>query len=190
MRSRDVNKALKDWKDLKRTVALLDPHMGELLVRGLFGQGHRWELPDAEPEIGTVSTSTYSRKGGFNHWRDLTGEEAIREPEERDKVERVVIALAESIHHSLNLAKVLAQVAPEVCDFPKELVGRKGRTIPFCQACGAPCFGGARHGFDNKCRMRWERAGRPDRVEFIALMKSGTYNDVMMRRKLTRRLNT
>ena len=37
-----------------------------------------------------------------------------------------------------------------------------------CVACGQPILGRSVSGMDDKCRMRWMRAGKPDRGEWIA----------------------
>lgn len=45
-----------------------------------------------------------------------------------------------------------------------------------CEACGDWCSGAAndrlRSGFDDKCRKRWERYGRPDRGMFVAQVRT------------------
>lgn len=65
-------------------------------------------------------------------------------------------------HYSIavNILKHLATVHPD--PFVRQTV------LVDCVACGEPILGRNVSGMDDKCRMRWVRAGKPDRNEWIA----------------------
>ena len=157
MDRREQNQAARDWIALKDAVDTLDPIITTVLLRGTYDSGIRRSWPDIEPGDSEKPP-----------WADETGETAIRQAVQYDAVERSIAALAAAVHRALNIAKSILDIEPEM-DMTN--VGRPVRVDPACLACGDPCVGGARNGFDNKCRMRWHRAGRPDRGEFIALVQ-------------------
>lgn len=156
MRRRDQNQAAREWSELKTALGMLDPIVTTVLLRGTHDAGIRRSIPssDDDPE----------RKTPPPTWADPTGEAAIRE-EFGDDVEKSIVALAAAVHRALNIAKVITSITPA------DVVERASRTVPDCMACGDPCYGGVRNGFDEKCRKRWDRAGRPDRGEFMFMIK-------------------
>ena len=156
MRRRDQNQAAREWSELKTAFEMLDPIVTTVLLRGTHDSGIRRALPNAEP--GDSETPP---------WNDETGETAIRQPQ-GDAVEKSIVALAAAVHRALNIAKAIIEITPED---GLAVVDRSVKSVPDCLACGDPCYEGVRHGFDDKCRKRWNRAGKPDRGEFIALVK-------------------
>ena len=159
MRRRDQNQAAREWSELKTALGMLDPIVTTVLLRGTHDAGIRRSIPssDDDPE----------RKTPPPTWADPTGEAAIRE-EFGDDVEKSIVALAAAVHRALNIAKAIIEITPED---GLAVVDRSVKSVPDCLACGDPCYEGVRHGFDDKCRKRWNRAGKPDRGEFIALVK-------------------
>jgi len=154
VRRRDQNQARKDWDDLKDVIAELDPMITEVLLRA-SQLPRRKRMPDGSPEVGTPSPP----------WSDPTGEEAVSQSQHHDSVEMSINTLTNMLRRALNTAKVIKAITPA------DVRDRASRSIPECLACGDPCFGGVRNGFDEKCGRRWDRAGRPDRGEFIAMVK-------------------
>ena len=157
MRRREQNQAARDWIALKDAVASLDPIITTVLLRGTYDSGIRRSLPDVEPGD--------SEKPA---WADETGETAIRQAVQYDAVEKSVVAMAAAINRALHIAESIVAITPEM-DMTN--IGRTVLVVPDCLACGVPCKGGVRHGFDDKCRKRWDRAGRPDRGEFISMVQ-------------------
>ena len=155
MRRRDQNQGRRDYDEFRQAIEMLDPIITTVLLRGTHDSGIRRALPDVEP--GDSETPP---------WNDETGETAIRQPQ-GDTVEKRIEALVALVHNALNIAKGIIEITSE----DDLITGNVAvKSVPDCPACGDPCYGGVRNGFDDKCRKRWDRMGRPDRGEFIALV--------------------
>ena len=141
---------------MKDAIAELDPVITTVLLRGTHDSGVRRSLPDVD--AGDSETPP---------WNDETGETAIRKPI-GDAVEKSITALATAVHRALNIAKAIIAIKAEDDLITTNVAVKE---VPACLACGDLCYGGVRHGFDDKCRKRWDRAGRPDRGEFTALVQ-------------------
>ena len=156
MKKLDQIQALRDLEEL---ILIIDEDFGdaarEAILRGLHSSGQRVHK---KGEFGEMEGMP-----GLHH-SDPTGEEAIWD-ERSDRVEKLIVGLARNIRNSLTTAKW-------ICDLSStDVVERAKRTIPDCMACGDPCIGGVRGGFDWKCYKKWLRTGRPDRNYFIAITK-------------------
>jgi hypothetical protein len=153
---KEQNRAKQAWDDLKVAIDRLDPFVTTVLLRATYSHGMRKDvkIPKGQREHGTPPPA----------WNDPTGETAIRH-EDHDAGELMIVAMADNIHRALNIAQSVIAITPV------DVAERAERTVPDCLACGDPCHGGVRKGFDDKCRKRWERIGRPERGEFIAMVR-------------------
>jgi hypothetical protein len=151
LKRKEQNQARREFTELQAAFDELAPLVTRVLLRGTFDSGRRKSLKIKDDP-------------GPPAYADETGEDAISTPY-ADAVEGYVKAMASHIHEALNNAKSVLEIAPA------DVAERALQTVPPCMACGDPCHGGVRSGFDDKCRKRYERAGHPDRAEFIAMVK-------------------
>ncbi len=151
MNRREQNRALKDWGELKRLIAVLDPLVVEVLRRGTFSSGEFDDIKQSanDPERGTQATS----------YADPTGEEAIKR-ERSDRVEIAVTAIAKNVALSVSFAKWILQGVPETTD---EAIRRE---IPSCAGCDRPVFGRVKAGYHQECYDRKRYLKIADRAEF------------------------
>lgn len=151
MDKRKQNKALRQFEQLLKDLAALEPLIVPVLLRSSQDSGVRKfkVVRGKDAEVGTPPPS----------YADPTGESGIREGF-IDAVEAKVCAIAKYIELSLNLARnVLTVTPPDVAE-------RAKREIPDCLACGDPVSGRLKSGYDEKCYKAWQRAGYPDRPTF------------------------
>lgn len=156
MNRRQQNRALKDWGELKKLVAALDPLVAPVLARGTFDSGERRDVKfepsekfRRDPEDGTQRPS----------YDDETGETAIRR-EVADRVERAVQAIVHNVGLSLSFAKWILEKVPDTNDEALR------RAIPDCDGCGQPIFGRVISGYDRECYDRKRYLKIADRSEF------------------------
>lgn len=158
MGRKETNDALLDLEDLVASICEFEEMVRPVLLRGRFDSGQRVHRKGEYGEMdGTPST----------HYSDPTGEDAVFWHDWKvDATAKTVRAMCDALHKWRTMAKWLTDELRDV-----DVAKRAKRTIPDCMACGDPCFGGVRGGFDDKCRKRWEEIGRPDRLKFIAMVK-------------------
>lgn len=162
-RRQQQNRALRDVQIIADLMPELLKEATHVILRNDFTSGERMHQRD---ELG-ASKSTHSDMTGTPqpHYGDPTGEEACWD-EKPDRTGIAISELCERLTQCLNSALEIHKLSNT------DVRIRAARTIPDCLACGDPCLDGVRSGFDNKCRMRWDRLGRPDRYEFIAMIKA------------------
>ncbi len=149
------NRALKDLQDLVAVIQDFEEDVRHVLMRDQFSSGQlmvQWDRDDPEaappPQHG-----------------DPTGEAAIWE-ERADNIGKTISKMASSLAQWHSMAKWVKDLSSV------DVEARAKRTVPDCLACGDPCVSKVRSGFDDKCYMRFVRSGRPDRNQFIALVKA------------------
>ena len=151
------NKDFTTWEELKHLIELLDPLVLPVLARVTEDANLHMpvKIKRKDPEWGA----------GQTHYHDPTGEAAMNY-RVAESVAVSVDAMAEHVLYALNTARVILAIAPS------DVGERAKRSIPDCLACGDPCPGKMRGGFDDKCYTRWLREGRPDRFKFISETKN------------------
>jgi hypothetical protein len=152
---RRQNEALKDIKDLPHLVEALTIHAPQVIVRGQYGSGSFTQPRTKGDREDHTPAPPYS---------DPTGEEAISE-ERSDRVSQSVEAIVGHLQSAVALSKQVLAITPA------DTAERALRNVPSCLACGDPCYGRVRSGYDDKCYTRWLRAGRPDRGEFAMTVR-------------------
>ena len=132
-----------------------------VLVRNRYSSGqrvhHRGELAEME---GTPPP----------HYSDPTGDAAVWNEELPDGIGKTLRGLARVLAGSAELTRWLIDLAST------DVVKRAERSIPRCLACNDECYGRVYAGLDPKCYSRWIRAGRPDRMKFIAEIQAELEN--------------
>lgn len=159
MERREQSQAMRDAEDLGLIVDDLVVAAQEVFVRNRFSSGEKVRPKKKEKDFGDLTPPPA--------YADPTGEGAILnyDGERVDGIEVEIKALATTIRNALVSARRMVDMANE------DVSVRAMRTVPDCLACGDPCHGRIRSGFDEKCYKRWIRAQRPDRVLFITGVK-------------------
>lgn len=151
------NQALKDLQELIVTVGDFEEDVRHVLMRDHFSSGRRLHTKGELGEMeGTPPPYT----------SDPTGEDACWEERHDDDIGKTISKMATGLRQWLTMAQWIRDLSSV------DVVARAQRTVPDCLACGDPCLDGVRSGFDQKCYKRFTRAGRPDRVVFIAGIKA------------------
>ena len=158
MKRSEQNQALRDLDALVEMVSSDDfrDTMRHVIMRGRFSSGQRLQQ---KGELGEMAGTPAPAVG------DPTGEEACW-GEVPDPTGKTIMKMADSLNKWLSMAKWIQNLSST------DVAERAEKSIPDCLACGDPCLSGVRSGFDDKCRKRWDRLGRPDRNQFIALVKA------------------
>lgn len=155
MDRKSQNNTLSEFNELENRLIALRPLILEVLVRATGDSGLRRNVGKrGDLESGTPPP----------YYADPTGEIAMRR-QFADSLELKIRSMSEHLHYALNLAKNILDITPP------DVAERAKREVPDCMACGDPCHGRVRSGFDDKCYTRWLRAGRPDRAAFISHIK-------------------
>lgn len=151
----DVNRAVRQLEELVPDIIEFGSEARLAVIRNRWSSGQRTHQRGELAEMtGTPGT----------HYSDPTGEDAVFE-EVKDGVGSTIADLCSTIRNAHAITKWLLKLSST------DVVERAERSIPDCMACGEPCLTGVRSGFDDRCRKRWERLGRPDRNQFIAMVK-------------------
>ena len=165
MERSEQNQALRDLDELVDLLTKLSEFHGNIrtvVMRSRFGSGERHHRAgELAAKLSTHEDMTGTPGPAQS---DTTGEDACWD-ERRDKTSNSIAKLKDTL---LN-AKATAEIILDLSNIDVER--RAKRTVPDCLACGDPCHGGVRNGFDDKCRKRWDRMGRPDRGTFVYLVK-------------------
>jgi len=155
MDRKQQNQALSDLDEFVVFVARIGERRNDLeqiILRGRFTSGMRRRRRGDFGEMEGTPAPYYA---------DPTGEEAI--------FDELADYTSKQIHTAVVAIKKITSVCKDLLDLSKvDVRERAERTIPDCLACGDPCVNRVIAGFDDKCYKRWQRAGRPDRAEFIA----------------------
>lgn len=150
---RAQNQALRDFEQLKRLVAALDPIVTPVLLKASFGTGVRKaKSTPRDRERGTPPPD----------YADPTGEVAVAE-EVRDRVATAITAITKHVTEAVNLARWVQEDVPNT---NSEAIKRE---IPNCQACDRAVFGRVKSGYCQECYDRKRYLQVADRAEFRKL---------------------
>ena len=161
-RRQEQNKALRDVEALAGLMPQLLKEARHVILRNDYTSGQRQHQSG---ELGATKPTHVDMTGTPPPYSgDPTGEDACWE-EMPDATGKAISRLCEMLGKCLDSALAIHDLSNT------DVRVRATRTIPDCLACGDPCLDGVRSGFDDKCRKRWDRLGRPDRNQFIAMIK-------------------
>ena len=152
MTRRDDNRAIKDYDELVTMLVDGRDEVCRILVRNRFTSGQKMH---SKGEFGEMEGEVDP------HVSDPTCLAALWD-ERVDLVSEKIVDAARKVHDTRSIVKWIRELSN------LDATKMDGQPVPDCPACGDPCTGRVLNGvFDEKCYKRWERAGRPDRDEFI-----------------------
>lgn len=155
-RRSEYNEVIRDLDEILASLPDLGPWLRQVLTRDRFSPGQRRHY---RGELGEMEGTPPP------HYGDQTGDDAVWSEEVVDAVTKYVRRMASavrSIQNDKNDLERMQTTNPE----------HKGWDRPNCLACGLECKGRVSAGFCRSCYRRWNLEGRPDRVRFMALVKS------------------